>query len=278
MEESSWGLRLALLLIGIAVIIAVYLLSVMHRRRRSERYRHSSWSSMRYAKSDEDDLESELENEPLEDEIIAVRVHKAEPLSDLPIIRNDLREVSEQQVEARPTRPSRQTRGRRKRGEDQLSLGFPGDPALVDNTRAPPTEPTILTLYLRPRNGSAFSGSVLVRNANVVGLRHGEHQIFHHFGAGDLRTERALFSLANMYEPGYFDLGRIEAFQTAGLVMFMNLPAGLDGAVAFELFLNTAQRLAEGLQADLLQSPKTLLDSTSIDEMRRVASQFPNAI
>ena len=50
----------------------------------------------------------------------------------------------------------------------------------------------------------------------------------------------------------------------------------LDGPVAFELFLSTAQRLAEGLQAELLVEPKTPLDSASIDHLRRIAAQFVN--
>lgn len=276
--EESWGLRIALLVIGIAVIAGVYVLSVWRRRQRSQRYRHDlSWSTSHYA--DDVDLPAELGRDSVDDEIIAVRVRKIEPLVDLPIIKNDaVTFAAEPPVEPPRDRP----RGRRKQPQDQLTFGFGGEPEIAGNNRlgqaaGAAAEPAMLRLYLRPRAGAAFAGPVLVRNANAVGLRHGEHQIFHHFGTGDLRTERALFSLANMFEPGYFDLGRIEAFQTAGLVMFMNLPTGLDGAVAFELFLNTAQRLAEGLQADLFHDPKALLDSGSIDRMRRTAARFANA-
>jgi cell division protein ZipA len=275
MDQSSWGLRIALLLIGLVVIVGVYLFSVIRRRRRAERYQHSAWSSPRFGRTDLADNEDDLD--PVNDEIIAVRVHKVEPLSDLPVIKNDIDDAERTREETPSTRrSSRPPRPRRKRGEDQLSLGFPGDPEppAGRRKRASPTETALLSLYLRPRGAASFSGPVLVRNANVVGLRHGEHQIFHHFGAGDLSSKQPLFSLANMFEPGYFDMGRIEAFQTAGVVMFMNLPTELDGPVAFELFLNTAQRLAEGLQAELLHDPKTLLDSASIDDMRRIAAQF----
>jgi cell division protein ZipA len=112
---------------------------------------------------------------------------------------------------------------------------------------------------------------------NSVGLRYGDMDIFHHFGAGDLRTELPLFSVANMMEPGHFDLHDIETFATAGLAMFLRLPSSLDGAVAFELFLNTAQRLAEALSGDLYGAPKKLLDGTAIDKMRQLAAPFANA-
>ena len=79
-----------------------------------------------------------------------------------------------------------------------------------------------------------------------------------------------------MVEPGHFDLNRIERFSTPGLAMILQLPGPLDGPVAFELFLNTAQRLAETLSGDLYSSPKQLLDSAGIDKMRRVAMSYNN--
>ncbi len=217
-----------------------------------------------------------------------MRVRKIEPEADLPAIKNEAAAERPPQVTEKPTPAKKREdrtaaapgpRSRRNRGKTtQMDLGFDETalvaPELVPERPLAPAEPIILTLYLRPRHGPAFVGPSIVRNANVVGLRHGNLQIFHHFGAGDLRTDEPLFSLANMFEPGNFDLQRIEAFQTAGLVMFLNLPAALDGPVSFELFLNTAQRLAEGLHGELLTDPQTPLDSTAIEQMRRAAAAF----
>jgi cell division protein ZipA len=241
------------------------------------------WPSSTHAEFDDSE---DQDRDPTDDEIIAVRVRKIEPLVELPIIRNEA--VTENPSRDTPvvTAPvPAETRGKgrgKRRKTPQLDLTF-GDTetaadaaTLVRRSTLPPPSPAILMLYLRPAFGPAFVGPSIVRNVNAVGMRHGDLQIFHHYGAGDLRTEQALFSLANMFEPGHFDMQRIEAFQTAGLVMFLNLPAALDGPVAFELFLNTAQRLAEGLQAELLADPKTPLDSASIDRLRRTAALFAN--
>lgn len=274
MGESSWALRIALLLIGIAVVGAVYLFGVVRRRQRNRSYpgRVQVWPrpirpEFENAAGEGSDAGSDLG----EDEIIAVRVRKSEPMTDLPVIKNEAAidlPPRDATVEVSRTLRGAGIRGRGKRRKTpQLDFAF-------GETDAP--EPAILMLYLRPADGSAFVGPNILRNINAVGMRHGDLQIFHHYGAGDLRTERALFSLANMFEPGHFDIQRIEAFQTAGLVMFLNLPAALDGPVAFELFLNTAQRLAEGLQAELLVEPKTPLDAPSIDRLRRTASLFVN--
>jgi cell division protein ZipA len=287
MGDFSWALRLALLLIGVAVVAAVYIMGIVRRRNRNRNYGGSVKAWRRSASAGGPDFgdDGQLDRDPTDDEVIAVRVRKIEPLPDLPIIKNEA--AAEQPApqapmpqDSPPERTGRSGRraGRRKTSQLDFSFGDAGtaDEAPPPALRAPvaPPEPTILTLYLRPVYGPAFVGPSIVRNVNAVGMRHGELQIFHHYGAGDLRTEQCLFSLANMFEPGNFDLQRIEAFQTAGLVMFLNLPAPLDGPVAFELFLNTAQRLAEGLQGELLSDPKTPLDSASIDQMRRTAARF----
>jgi cell division protein ZipA len=288
MDQSAWGLRVALIAIGAVIVAGVYLVGVIRRRRRARRYarRAAAWSSLRYGEEGLDSRDNE--RDPTDDEVIAVRVRKVEPIAELPVVKNEAAALAPPAVAAtetitvdddvpRPARAGRSRRGRKR--EDQLSFGFDGEAVAVEtlpSTPSSPSEPEMLTLYLRPQYGPAFIGSSIVRNANAVGMRHGERNIFHHYGAGDLRTESPLFSLADMYEPGYFDLQRIEAFQTRGLVMFLKLPTALDGPVAFELFLNTAQRLAEGLQGELMSNPDSPLDSYAIDRLRRTAARFAN--
>ena len=135
----------------------------------------------------------------------------------------------------------------------------------------------VITLFVRATEKRPFGGPELVRSMNAVGLKFGDMSIFHHFGAGDLRTAKPLFSAANMFEPGTFDLGRIEAFRTTGIVMFMQLPGALEGPVAFELLLNTAQRLAELLGGEIYATPQAALDPKGIARLRRRAARHARA-
>ena len=169
----------------------------------------------------------------------------------------------------------------RKKNDSQLELTFETE-AQVDDSRAqyadkPPAQEIIISLYVRAPNGHEFAGPAIFRSMSSVGLRYGNMDIFHHYGAGDLRTDTPLFSVANMLEPGYFDLQDIDNLATPGLALFLQLSGPLDGAVAFELFLNTAQRLAEALSGELYGEPKKLLDSIAIDKMRKLAAPFSNA-
>ena len=279
MSESPWGLRLVLALFGLAVIAGVYLYGLTRKRRRNQVYSHQfgrlgarqsprfeAWSG----EPDESDGDA-----PLPDEVGPVRVRKVEPLPELPELRNEPPEplppepATDELLEEDQPKP----RAKRKRKRSsQLDLSLPE--AQEDTPPPPPPEPSLITLFLRPRADGAFSGPAIVRNVNAVGMRHGDMRIFHHFGTEELRCKAPLFSLANMFEPGYFDLNRIEAFRTQGLVMFLPLPPELDGPVSFELFLSTAQRLAEGLRADLLSAPDTVLEVPVVERLREQAAAF----
>lgn len=286
MDSTSWPLRIALLVIGLTVLGGIYLWSAWRRRRES---------SQRYARGmrglrtppmprERDGMDSSAD-EPLEFpptpeddyEIVVVKPREQrESPAELPKIRREpdpppaVAQPMPQEVEA-AQRPAR------KRKTNQLDFGFNEDVPANTPERRPPARPRpapdVLALYLRPARTAFFSGPDLVKAFSAVGMRYGDMNIYHHFGAGDLRSETPLFSLANMFEPGQFELTEIEQFQTAGLVLFIQFPAPLDGPVAFELFLNTAQRLAETLDADLLSEPKKALDSASIENMRSVAAR-----
>lgn len=270
MFESLFSLRFLLLLIGAIIVVAIYLGGRRkHNRNQRVRFdkRRPSFKPRRkggtraqakaapetYAVdpvSDNDDPDYAPD-----DELV---IPTDEPAIELPTI-----------TRSGDTDPPRQRRAR----ENQMELTFDDD---APSTSGPDAEPVIIALYVRPPDKHEFAGPAIVEAMNAVGLRYGDMKIFHHYGAGELRTEKPLFSVANMIEPGYFDLDRVDSLATPGLAMFLQLPGPLDGAVAFELFLNTAQRLAETLSADLYSAPQALLDGITIDKMRRQANPFSN--
>ena len=195
-----------------------------------------------------------------------------EVLSDLPPVRN------EAAASGKP--PPR-------RDIDQLDL-FAG-PAISDvgagtdshsdtESAAPTARDDVISLYVRSRSGVKLGGNDLVKALNGVGMRYGDMAIFHHHGAGELVCNEPIFSAANMFEPGTFDLRKIDGFQTSGITLFMQLPGALDGAVAFELLLNTAQRFAELTDCELYATPQARLDGKAIAGMRKRAAQFISSV
>jgi len=215
--------------------------------------------------------EPDLHSIKLPNDVVLPPQHEA--LSELPAVRNDVA-------------PPPEASNARKR-TDQLDLfgesadAPPPEAAAVRRRtyKEPSREPEsgLITLYVRAHEGKEFSGTTLVKALNSVGMQFGEMAIFHHFGAGELKCTTPVFSAANMFEPGTFELRKIEAFRTAGVALFLQLPGPLDGPVAFELLLNTAQRLTELTGGELYVDPKNLLDPPSIARLRKRAAHFAHA-
>ncbi len=304
MESTSWSLRIALLVIGLVVVGAIYLWAMWRRRRETNRRYNRKMRGLRTPplprergepRFDEDLGDEQMRPPPEDDYEIVVLKPRERVVEELPIVTREPDPAPEALAPDAAPIVSEKPVGRapRRRCTNQLSLGFE-DAAPSLSTRPqrgeradrperrpspraavppPPPEPDVLALFLRPNRSPALLGPALLKALNAVGMRFGDMDIYHHFGAGDLRTEQPLFSLANMFEPGHFEPAAMGDFRTAGLAMFIQFPAPLDGPVAFELFLNTAQRLAEALDADLQSEPNKPLDSATIENMRIVAAR-----
>ena len=129
----------------------------------------------------------------------------------------------------------------------------------------------IIVLYITSPAHISFNGLSISKAADEVGMIYGHMNIFHHFGPGKLHSGQPLFSLANMHEPGSFDLGRMSDLKTKGLAVFMYSPASIDASVVFELFLNTTQRLAEILGGTVRTVDNQTLTNASIKDLREKA-------
>lgn len=131
----------------------------------------------------------------------------------------------------------------------------------------------VVTIYVVAPDQTEFTGNNLLDAFAAVDLRHGEMGIFHHYGTGQLYAPMPLFSVANMLEPGTFPIAVMEGFTTPGLALFLCLPCRLDPGMVFELMLNTAQRLAERLNGQVLDDAREPLSAAGIEHLRRSMKQ-----
>lgn len=125
----------------------------------------------------------------------------------------------------------------------------------------------IVTLFISARAGSTIRGSDLVVAAEKCGLEFGDLGIFHRLVDGR-RELGPIFSAANMVKPGHFDMSRIDELNTPGLSFFMALPGPLPALDAWDTMLPTAQRLAELLDAVVLDEERNALGRQRISHIR----------
>lgn len=132
----------------------------------------------------------------------------------------------------------------------------------------------IITFLIKAAPGKTFFGANILAATDVVGMKFGDMNIFHHHGAEGMESGQSIFSLASMYEPGYFDLENMDTYQTKGLTLFMQLPAPMDNIQAFDLLQETAMQLADSLQGEICSARHEPIDAKALQAMRDVVIEF----
>lgn len=125
----------------------------------------------------------------------------------------------------------------------------------------------IVTLFVAARAGETLAGSDVVVAAEKAGLQFGDMGIFHRLVIGKV-VDGPVFSMANMVKPGNFDMTRLDDTRTPGVTLFMTLPGPLPALDAWEMLLPTAQRLAELLDAQVLDEGRNALGRQRIAHLR----------
>ena len=104
-------------------------------------------------------------------------------------------------------------------------------------------------------------------------LRFGDMAIFHRHVDGAARSP-LLFSVANLVNPGTFDLNRISEFSTRGVCFFMTLPSVGNNMQAFDKMLEAAQQVRIALDADLKDDNRSVMTAQTIEHDRQRVRDF----
>ncbi|MEE3197355.1 MAG: cell division protein ZipA C-terminal FtsZ-binding domain-containing protein [Pseudomonadota bacterium] len=108
-------------------------------------------------------------------------------------------------------------------------------------------KPLVIRVVPRDRE---FAMERVVLALHEAGLKQGKYDIFHFFHESLLGD--VLFSVANLREPGVFDLTGLKQEKIPGLSFFLMLPGPTDPLGRFDRMVETARWIAEQLDADLL--------------------------
>jgi cell division protein ZipA len=131
----------------------------------------------------------------------------------------------------------------------------------------------LVMLYLAAKSGHSISGAELVLATEKVGLVYGHNSIYHRLAEG-VHANEPIFSMANVIQPGYFDLDQIDALQTPGVSFFMTLPGPVTAIQAWDSMLPIAERMAQLLDAVLLDSDRNALGRQRILHIKEELRAF----
>lgn len=129
-------------------------------------------------------------------------------------------------------------------------------------------DPEVFMLNVVARDPQGFRGDDIMQILLACGLRFGDMNFFHRHehdtGRGPIQ-----FSVANMLQPGMFDIDNMADFTTQGLVFFVTLPGPDDMMKAYDYMLETAQAVARNLKGDVLDETRSVLTRQTLEHARQ---------
>jgi len=170
-----------------------------------------------------------------------------------------------------PPRKKVDKRAKDKLKRNQMEINFDGALALDDEkmpsvsvAEESPTaksisiDPEVIVVSVVMTEGQVISGAALLPTLLTLGMRFGDMNIFHRH-EDNAGNGKVTFSLANMVNPGTFDLDALETFTTQGISLFMTLPNAGDAFEVFEQMLGAAKQLALEFQGQLLDDKRSVM-------------------
>ncbi|MCU7852040.1 MAG: cell division protein ZipA [Candidatus Thiodiazotropha sp. (ex Monitilora ramsayi)] len=281
-------LRIVLLVAGIIFLGAIYLYETQRRKKESAQARRRVTEKMKSAVDssttepsfstepyeDEDTEPYENENEDLVDStesavLQGARKHSAfnEEPESLDSIRIDdspipgIDNLDENKPEFSPAsmdEPDEDTSSEPMEQQDLFTFSA--------QEESPVDVPDlILQINIRAKK-TPFDGVAIEKAMQETGMQLSEMAIYQRLTSDG--SNKVLYSLASMVEPGVFPLKSMQEFSTPGLTLFTQLPGPGDGLMIFSDMLYTAERLSAMLLGDLQDDTHSALTKQTIEHLR----------
>ncbi len=103
----------------------------------------------------------------------------------------------------------------------------------------------LLVLNIVPLQG-VFQGNEIKRCAEYAGLQLGIDRVF------DYPVDAPVFSMANLYNPGYFEVDRLDQLECRGLTLFLRVPVIVEPLQQFEVMIKKARTIADSIHGSLV--------------------------
>ncbi len=128
--------------------------------------------------------------------------------------------------------------------------------------------PEVFMFNVVARSKKGFHGGDILHILLACDLRFGDMGFFHRH---ELEAGRGAvqFSVANMMQPGVFDIDTVSDMATPGLVFFLTLPGPVDMMQAFDYMLETAKTVARNLDADVLDESRSVVSKQTTEHSRQ---------
>jgi cell division protein ZipA len=197
-----------------------------------------------------------------------IRATDEEPELDLPKVTVDDEEVKARAVVAKPA-PQQADKKDISPQPAQQSMDLPlerddDEPIITEE----PEE--VIVLHVTGN----IEGAILLQQMTELGFKFGDFDIFHRH-VDTAGNGPVLFSLANMFNPGSFNIDTIETFQTEGVALFLALPIKSNSLQAFNMMHNAAVKLAAAVsRGHVLDEHRNPLTRQAVQHIHQRIREF----
>jgi cell division protein ZipA len=194
-------------------------------------------------------IEDEPEQEPAQEEMVLDTVAEPEPEPALPV-----EPVIEEEFEAPSFKAER---------DPEIELVKTVDPSLEE----------VFVINVISKNKVGFSGAKLLEILLACDVRYGDMDIFHR-SESKKDGGKHQFSVANLVEPGTFNLDGMRHMKTPGIAFFMRLPGPSNAMNAFDAMVETADCIVRNLGGEMHDQNKSVMTKQTISHDRERVSEF----
>lgn len=129
-----------------------------------------------------------------------------------------------------------------------------------------PVDNVIAVFVMSDEDDEPIKGEKILSASFALNLQHGEMKIFHRHSDAD---NSILFSMANVFEPGWFDFDDMHHMETRGITFFMQVNLLENPADVLDEMLICAHRMATMLGAGLCNAHRQPLDEAYTKHLRQ---------
>ena len=271
-------LRIVLFVLGVLFLGAIYLYETRRRKRESAQARRRVTESLDPVVTTDSEpsisMESleeiendEFEESPIEEEAPSHPVFEEEPeeLGSIRIDDSPIPGIDDPVQVEQPDLPPIEV----EEAEESMDSGSMEQQdlfAFSAQEESPADVPDlILQINVKARK-APFDGPAIEKAMQETGLQLSGMAIYQRLSSDG--SNKVLYSIASMVEPGVFPVKEMQAFTTPGLTLFAQLPGPGDGLMIFSDMLYTAERLSAMLLGDLQDETHSALTKQTVEHMR----------
>ena len=164
----------------------------------------------------------------------------------------------------KPKSQEKTQRGRRgKKAESQR----------LESDNVEPREPAeIIVINLMTAADAPYRGANLWHALNELGMRFGEMDIFHYHGKQG--NEAPQFRMANLLNPGVFDIEKFDQLRTHALCFFFELEPEQDNIAIYDSMLSVISQLKDELGGEMRDDQRSVFTVQTSEHCRNKIRDF----